>query len=218
MEEVLPQTRTSTLDSRRHTKTAEPAVVFADVQSYSPVEKDPNDGPSSTFRQETDDEGRPVEVNTQTMSRDEVRRFANRRRTRRDSDADSKSGNSDDNKDYWSDEDEYDIRIKTRRPFQDEFEPYDKFELALSQQSFVESSRDPDQSDLDTGEIDELPAQKVDPKSRGSQATSIFASRYTGDAELGGDHGVTLTALHGPRGQSQPLFRWLYVWTDDPAG
>lgn len=42
-----------------------------------------------------------------------------------------------------------------------------------------------------------------------SNATRAFSSTYTGDAELGGVHGATLTVLHDPKGRSRPLYHWL---------
>ncbi|PFH60487.1 hypothetical protein XA68_10877 [Ophiocordyceps unilateralis] len=43
-------------------------------------------------------------------------------------------------------------------------------------------------------------------------ATCVFSSSYTGDAELGGSHGAELTVLHdGQGGRTRPLFSWLHV-------
>ncbi|KAM4059652.1 corA-like Mg2+ transporter protein [Hirsutella rhossiliensis] len=47
-----------------------------------------------------------------------------------------------------------------------------------------------------------------------SSATRAFSSTYTGDAELGGVHGATLTVLHDPKGRSRPLYHWLHIQQD----
>jgi hypothetical protein len=42
-----------------------------------------------------------------------------------------------------------------------------------------------------------------------SQLTLVQSSVYTGNAEMGGSHTATLNVVHNPKGQKNPLFRWL---------
>ncbi|RDA89977.1 hypothetical protein CP533_0853 [Ophiocordyceps camponoti-saundersi (nom. inval.)] len=46
---------------------------------------------------------------------------------------------------------------------------------------------------------------------RSADATCVFSSAYTGDAELGGSHGAALTVLHHGAGRKRPLFSWLHL-------
>ncbi|KAF7542504.1 hypothetical protein G7Z17_g11507 [Cylindrodendrum hubeiense] len=91
----------------------------------------------------------------------------------------------------------------------DDWDPYDKFSLDLMSQSFTESSKDGD-SDTESPDPDERALAKDEKgKPRTAQATAVKASLYTGNAELGGSHTATLTAIHGPNDRKQSLFRWL---------
>ncbi|KJZ77848.1 hypothetical protein HIM_02485 [Hirsutella minnesotensis 3608] len=47
-----------------------------------------------------------------------------------------------------------------------------------------------------------------------SNATSVFSSAYTGDAELGGVQSASITVLHDSKGRKRPLFRWLHIKQD----
>ncbi|KAK8005581.1 Mg2+ transporter [Apiospora arundinis] len=42
-------------------------------------------------------------------------------------------------------------------------------------------------------------------------ALNVSASRYAGDAFLGGQHEAELTVVHDAKNQSQPLFRWMHM-------
>jgi hypothetical protein len=37
----------------------------------------------------------------------------------------------------------------------------------------------------------------------------VYQSQYTGEGSLDGLHGASLTVVHDPKRQRQPLFRWL---------
>lgn len=91
----------------------------------------------------------------------------------------------------------------------DDWDPYDKFSLDLMSQSITESSKDGD-SDTESPETDERVLVKDERgKLRTAHATAVKTSQYTGNAELGGLHSATLTAVHGPNDRKQSLFRWL---------
>lgn len=93
----------------------------------------------------------------------------------------------------------------------DDWDPYDKFSLDLMSQSITESSKDGD-SDTESPETDERVLVKDERgKLRTAHATAVKTSQYTGNAELGGLHSATLTAVHGPNDRKQSLFRWLHV-------
>ncbi|KAG5754472.1 hypothetical protein H9Q70_002923 [Fusarium xylarioides] len=44
--------------------------------------------------------------------------------------------------------------------------------------------------------------------------TLVHSSVYTGSAEMGGSHAAVLSLVHDPKGQKNPLFRWLHVPQD----
>ncbi|RDA83773.1 hypothetical protein CP532_5184 [Ophiocordyceps camponoti-leonardi (nom. inval.)] len=65
---------------------------------------------------------------------------------------------------------------------------------------------------LDKAGQDSDSSPKDDDESlRPSDATCVFSSSYTGDAELGGSHGAALTVLHHGPGRTRPLFSWLHL-------
>jgi hypothetical protein len=89
---------------------------------------------------------------------------------------------------------------------------YDKFRFAFMTGTRTDLTRDDDQSDMESSGADVSSASNVNGSNssqKASPASRIFSSYYTGNAELGGLHTATLTMLHDPRGQKQPLFRWL---------
>ncbi|KAM0196791.1 hypothetical protein ACHAPI_005672 [Fusarium lateritium] len=98
----------------------------------------------------------------------------------------------------------------------DEDDPYDKFDFSPQSQSMTESSMAGD-SDGDSPESEErtiLPRVEKAAAHTRSQLTLVQSSVYTGNAEMGGSHTATLNVIHDPKGQKNPLFRWLHVPQD----
>ncbi|CAJ0546131.1 Ff.00g096040.m01.CDS01 [Fusarium sp. VM40] len=96
-----------------------------------------------------------------------------------------------------------------------EYDPYDKFDFSSQGQSITESSMAGD-SDAESPESEERTIlSKVEKAAHTrSQLTLVQSSIYTGNAEMGGSHTATLNVVHDPKGQKNPLFRWLHVPQD----
>ncbi|KND90120.1 hypothetical protein TOPH_05226 [Tolypocladium ophioglossoides CBS 100239] len=76
----------------------------------------------------------------------------------------------------------------------------------------AESSEEGELSDLESPGVEAESTQRDDEAGvKNSNATGIYSSHYTGNAELGGTHTATLTVLHDPKGQKRPLFNWLHI-------
>lgn len=100
---------------------------------------------------------------------------------------------------------------RTHRPvspiIEEDIDAFDDFHFVFPAE---DPSKDADLSDLDTPTTESESTQKIErPLSNVITAPGIYSSSYSGAAELGAQHDVNLTLLHDPRGQKQPLFRWL---------
>ncbi|KAL7904353.1 hypothetical protein GGI35DRAFT_200406 [Trichoderma velutinum] len=97
-------------------------------------------------------------------------------------------------------------------PIIEDIDAFDDFHFVFPAE---DPSKDAELSDLDTPTTESESTQKIErPLSNVITAPGIYSSSYTGTAELGAQHDVHLTLLHDPRGQKQPLFRWLHVRQD----
>ena len=87
---------------------------------------------------------------------------------------------------------------------------YNNFHFEVPAKGGLESSKEDEQSDIDSSRA-EVPSatNEATQSSRLPRAMRIFSSRYNGGAELGGSHSATLTLLQNPMWQKLPLFRWL---------
>ncbi|PNP37352.1 hypothetical protein TGAMA5MH_10729 [Trichoderma gamsii] len=106
-----------------------------------------------------------------------------------------------------------DYRIyRPMSPVFEDIDTFDDFQFTLPTE---EPSKDTELSDLETPTTEGESIQKPDrPLSNILTAPGIYSSTYTGTAELGAQHDVNLTILYDPKGQKQPLFRWLHVRQD----
>ncbi|KAH7171172.1 hypothetical protein EDB81DRAFT_851830 [Dactylonectria macrodidyma] len=96
----------------------------------------------------------------------------------------------------------------------DDSEPYDRFRLDLMSPPVPESSKDGD-SETESPEPENRTIAKDERgKARTAQTTAVKTSLYTGNAELGGSHSATLTAVHGQTQRKESLFRWIHVRQD----
>ncbi|KAH7163280.1 hypothetical protein B0J13DRAFT_538265 [Dactylonectria estremocensis] len=96
----------------------------------------------------------------------------------------------------------------------DDSEPYDRFRLDIMSPPVPESSKDGD-SETESPEPENRTVAKDERgKARTAQTTAVKASLYTGNAELGGSHSATLTAVHGQTQRKESLFRWIHVRQD----
>lgn len=92
-------------------------------------------------------------------------------------------------------------------PVIEDIDTFDDFHFVFPAE---EPSKDAELSDLETPATESESTQKGErPLSNLLTAPGIYSSSYSGTAELGAQHDVNLTVLHDPRGQKQPLFRWL---------
>ncbi|KAF4437381.1 hypothetical protein FACUT_5763 [Fusarium acutatum] len=102
-----------------------------------------------------------------------------------------------------------------------EYDPYDKFDFSSRAQSITDSSK-ADDSDAESPESEETtivmgPSSLMKDESVSnsrSQMALVHSSAYTGSAEMGGSHAAVLNLVHDPKGQKNPLFRWLHVPQD----
>lgn len=101
-----------------------------------------------------------------------------------------------------------DYRIyRPMSPVFEDVDTFDDFQFAFPAE---EPSKDTELSDLETPTTESESVQKSDrPLSNILTAPGIYSSAYSGTAELGTQHDVNLTILYDPKGQKQPLFRWL---------
>ncbi|EHK21542.1 uncharacterized protein TRIVIDRAFT_209419 [Trichoderma virens Gv29-8] len=101
---------------------------------------------------------------------------------------------------------------RVRRPVSpiiEDIDAFDDFHFVLPAEDL---SKDAELSDLETPTTESESTPKIErPLSPTLAAPGIYSSSYFGTAELGAQHDVNLTVLHDPRGQKQPLFRWLHV-------
>lgn len=94
-----------------------------------------------------------------------------------------------------------------RGPGLEDMDMYECFEFECPR---PEPFKNGDTSDFDTPSLDTSTAALDEKQTlRGTNATGIYSSRYSGDAELGGYHEALLTEIHNPKGIGRPLFRWL---------
>jgi hypothetical protein len=94
-----------------------------------------------------------------------------------------------------------------RGPGIEDMDMYDCFEFECPR---PEPFKNGDASDFDTPSLDTSTAALDEKQTiKGTNATGIYTSRYSGDAELGGRHEALLTSIHNPKGIGRPLFRWL---------
>ncbi|RFU72016.1 mg2+ transporter [Trichoderma arundinaceum] len=94
-------------------------------------------------------------------------------------------------------------------PALEDLDAFDDFHFVLPSE---EKSKDAELSDLETPTTEGESSHKVQrPLSDFLNAPGIYSSSYSGTAELGAQHDVNLTVVHDPKGQKQPLFRWLHV-------
>lgn len=108
----------------------------------------------------------------------------------------------------YGDPEKDDYRIY--RPLSPVFEGIDVFDDFQFAFPAEELSKDTELSDLETPTTESESIPKPDrPLSNILTAPGIYSSTYSGTAELGAQHDVNLTILHDPKGQKQPLFRWL---------
>ncbi|KAM0481565.1 hypothetical protein ACHAPX_003676 [Trichoderma viride] len=108
----------------------------------------------------------------------------------------------------YEDAEKEDYRIY--RPMSPVFEDVDTFDDFQFTFPTEELSKDTELSDLETPTTESESVQKPDrPPSNILTAPGIYSSTYSGTAELGAQHDVNLTILYDPKGQKQPLFRWL---------
>ncbi|KAM0262335.1 hypothetical protein ACHAQJ_001804 [Trichoderma viride] len=92
-------------------------------------------------------------------------------------------------------------------PVLEDLDTFDDFQFAFQAE---EPSKDAELSDLETPTTESESTQKAErPLSNILTAPGIYSSTYSGTAELGAQHDVNLTIHYDPRGQKQPLFRWL---------
>ncbi|KAL7957117.1 hypothetical protein V8C34DRAFT_286828 [Trichoderma compactum] len=97
-------------------------------------------------------------------------------------------------------------------PIIEDIDAFDDFHFVFPAE---DPSQDAELSDLDTPTTESESTQKNEgPLSNVITAPGIYSSSYSGTAELGARHDVNLTLLHDPRGQKQPLFRWLHIRQD----
>ncbi|KAJ4855539.1 corA-like mg2+ transporter protein domain-containing protein [Trichoderma breve] len=107
---------------------------------------------------------------------------------------------------------EEDGYLRPMSPIVEDIDAFDDFHFVFPAE---DPSKDAELSDLDTPTTESESTQKVErPLSNVITAPGIYSSSYSGTAELGAQHDVNLTFLHDPRGQKQPLFRWLHVRQD----
>lgn len=101
-----------------------------------------------------------------------------------------------------------DYRIyRPMSPVFEDVDTFDDFQFAFPAE---EPSKDTEMSDLETPTTESESTQKPEhPPSNIVPAPGIYSSTYSGTAELGAQHDVNLTILYDPKGQKQPLFRWL---------
>lgn len=92
-------------------------------------------------------------------------------------------------------------------PVFEDVDMFDDFQFTFPTE---EPSKDTELSDLETPTTESESVQKPDrPLSNILTAPGIYSSTYSGTAEIGAQHDVNLTILYDPKGQKQPLFRWL---------
>ncbi|KAH8121649.1 hypothetical protein LI328DRAFT_158084 [Trichoderma asperelloides] len=103
-----------------------------------------------------------------------------------------------------------DYRIyRPMSPVFEDVDTFDDFQFAFPAE---EPSKDAEMSDLETPTTESESTQKPErPPSNTMTAPGIYSSTYSGTAELGAQHDVNLTIMYDPKGQKQPLFRWLHV-------
>lgn len=107
----------------------------------------------------------------------------------------------------YVDPEEDGYRVRPMSPIVEDIDAFDDFHFIFPAE---DPSKDAELSDLDTPTTESESTQKVErPLSNAITAPGIYSSSYSGTAELGAQHDVNLTLLHDPRGQKQPLFRWL---------
>lgn len=112
----------------------------------------------------------------------------------------------------YVDAEEDGYRVRPMSPIVEDIDAFDDFHFVFPAE---DPSKDAELSDLDTPTTESESTQKVErPLSNAITAPGIYSSSYSGTAELGAQHDVNLTLLHDPRGQKQPLFRWLHVRQD----
>ncbi|UKZ62641.1 uncharacterized protein TrAtP1_003881 [Trichoderma atroviride] len=113
----------------------------------------------------------------------------------------------------YEDAEKEDYRIyRPMSPVLEDVDTFDDFKFTFPTE---EPSKDTELSDLETPTTESESMQKPDrPLSNILTAPGIYSSTYSGTAELGAQHDVNLTILYDPKGQKQPLFRWLHVRQD----
>lgn len=98
------------------------------------------------------------------------------------------------------------VRRRPVSPIIEDIDTFDEFQFTFPTK---DPSKDTD-SELEAPTTESESTQQVQsPLSSVITAPGIFASSYSGTAELGAQHEADLTVLHDLRGQTHPLFRWL---------